>query len=93
MNRLDDLKRILIRHFSRPQTRDREMKRDFQLTRYFEWNDLTPQERISAKRFLLIPIVAYLLIGFLNQNLTLIIVILIVYFLYKKCERGGIQKK
>ena len=69
------------------------MKRIFQWRRYFEWNDLTIEEKLSAKRFLLIPVFAYLIINILNQNFTLIVILLIFYALYKKFEIGRIIKK
>jgi len=69
------------------------MKRVFQWRRYLEWSDLSPEEKLSAKRFLLIPVFAYLIIGIFNQNLTLIVLLLIGYVLYKKFEKGGIVKK
>ena len=69
------------------------MKRVFQWRRYLEWKDLTPEEKLSAKRFLLIPVFAYLIIGIFNQNFSLIILFLIGYVLYKKFERGRIEKK
>ena len=69
------------------------MKRVFQWERYLVWRDLTPKERLSAKRFLLIPVFAYLIIGIFNQNLPLIVLFLIGYVLYKKFEKRGIEKK
>ncbi len=69
------------------------MKRVFQWRRYLEWKDLTPEEKLSAKRFILLPVFAYLIIGMFNQNLYLIVLCLIGYVLYKKYEKGGIVKK
>ena len=93
MNRLDDLRSLLKDFFRRRESKGREMKRVFQWRRYLEWNDLTPEEKLSAKRFLLIPVFAYLIIGIFNQNFLLIVLFLIGYVLYKKFERGGIIKK
>ena len=93
MNLLNDLK-ILFKTFrNRRETRGREMKRIFQWRRYLEWNDLTIEEKLSAKRFLLIPILAYLIINIFNQNFTFIVLLLIFYVLYRKFEKGGIVKK
>ncbi len=69
------------------------MKRVFQWRRYLEWKDLTFEEKLSAKRFLLLPVFAYLIIGIFNQNLFLIVLLLIGYVLYKRWEKGGIFKK
>ena len=93
MNRLDELKALLNSFFNREEPNRREMKRVFQWRRYLEWKDLTPEEKLSAKRFLLIPLFAYLIIGIFNQNFALIVLLLIGYILYKRYEKGGIVKK
>ena len=93
MNRLEDLKVLFTSFFNKRENKGREMKRVFQWKRYLEWNDLSPEEKLSAKRFLLIPLFAYLIIGILNQNLFLIVLLLIGYVLYKKFDGGRIEKK
>ena len=93
MSSFDDLKILLNSLFNRKESTGREMKRVFQWRRYLEWRDLTPEEKLSAKRFLLIPVFAYLIIGIFNQNFSLIVLFLIGYVLYKKFEKGGIVKK
>ena len=93
MKRLNELKIFLNRFFKRRKSKGKEMKRVFQWRRYLEWRDLSPEEKLSAKRFLLIPVFAYLIIGIFNQNLSLIVLFLIGYVLYKKFEKGGIVKK
>ena len=93
MKILDDLRFLLYRYFKGQEQKRREMKRVFQWRRYLEWNDLSPEEKLSAKRFLLIPVFAYLIIGIINQNLFLIVLLLIGYVLYKKVEGGRIKKK
>ncbi len=93
MNHLEDLKFLVNSFFKRRKSKRREMKRVFQWKRYLEWNDLTYEEKLSAKRFLLLPIFAYLIIGVFNQNLLLIVLLLSGYVLYKKLEKGGIIKK
>ena len=93
MKRLDDLQVLLNSFFNRQKPKEREMKRIFQWRRYLAWNDLTLEEKLSAKRFLLIPLFAYLIIGIFNQNFSLIVLFLIGYVLYKKFEKGGIAKK
>ena len=92
MYRFDDLKILVNRFFNRRESTRKEMKRVFQWRRYLEWRDLTPEEKLSAKRFLLIPVFAYLIIGIFNQNFSLIVLFLIGYILYKKFEKGGIIK-
>ena len=93
MNRLDELRALFHSFFNRENPNGREMKRVFQWRRYFEWKDLTAEEKLSAKRFLLVPVFAYLIIGVFNQNFSLIVLFLIGYVLYKKFEKGGIVKK
>ncbi len=93
MKILDDLRLLFYRYFKEQEQKRRKLKRVFQWRRYLEWNDLSPEEKLSAKRFLLIPVFAYLIIGILNQNLFLIILLLIGYMLYKKFEGGKIEKK
>ena len=93
MNRLDELRVLLNSFFNREEPNKRAMKRVFQWRRYLDWKDLTPEERLSAKRFLLVPVFAYLIIGIFNQNFLLIVLFLIGYVLYKKFEKGGIVKK
>ena len=93
MNRLDDLNFLFKRFFNREKSNERKMKRVFQWRRYLEWKGLTREEKISAKRFLLVPVFAYLIIGIFNQNFLLIVLFLIGYVLYKKFEKGDIVKK
>ena len=93
MNRLDELKALLNSFFNREEPNRREMKRVFQWRRYLEWKNLPPEEKLSAKRFLLIPVFAYIIIGILNQNTPLIVLFLIGYVLYKKFENRDIEKK
>ena len=93
MNRLENLRFLFNRFFTKESPKRREMKRVFQWRRYLEWKDLTPEEKLSAKRFLLLPVFAYLIIVIFNQNFSLIVLLLIGYLLYKKFEKGGIVKK
>ena len=93
MNHLEDLKFLVNSFFKRRESKRREMKRVFQWKRYLEWKDLTSEEKLSAKRFLLLPVFAYLIIGIFNQNLFLIVLLLSGYVLYKRWEKEGIIKK
>ena len=93
MNLLEELKFLLDSFFKKRESKKREMKRVFQWRRYFEWKDLTPEEKLSAKRFFFLPVFAYLIIEIFNQNFFLIILFLIGYVLYKKLEKGGIVRK
>ena len=93
MNRLDELKALLNSFFNREESNRREMKRVFQWRRYLDWKNLTPEEKLSTKRFLFIPVFAYLIIEIFNKNFSLIVLFLIGYVIYKKFERGSIVKK
>ncbi len=93
MKNLDDLWVLLNSFFNRGSPKKREMKRVFQWRRYLEWNELTPEEKLSAKRFLLLPLFAYVIIRIFDQNFSLIVLLLIGYILYKKFEKGSIQKR
>tara|TARA_B100000965_G_scaffold386597_1_gene389004 strand:+ start:939 stop:1220 length:282 start_codon:yes stop_codon:yes gene_type:complete len=93
MNRLNSFKIFLNSLINERKSKGREMKRVFQWRRYLEWGDLTPKEKLSVKRFLLVPVLAYFVIGIFNQNFFLIVIFLIGYTLYKKFEKGGIVKK
>ncbi len=93
MNRIDDLKALINSFFNRGEPKEREMKRVFQWRRYLDWKNLTPEEKLSAKRFLLIPVFAYLIIEIFNKNFSLIVLFLIGYVIYKKFESGSIVKK
>ena len=93
MNRLDELRALFHSFLNKGTPKGREMKRVFQWRRYLDWKDLTAEEKLSAKRFLLVPVFAYLIIGVFNQNFSLIVLFLIGYVLYKKFENGGIVKK
>ena len=93
MNISNDLKIFLNRFLKAQAPKRRQMKRVFQWKRYLDWKDLTAEERLSVKRFLLVPVYAYLIVEVFNQNFSLIVLLLIGYVLYKKFERGGIQKK
>ncbi len=89
----NQIKYLLNKFFNRQEPNNRKMKRVFQWRRYLEWKELTLEEKLSAKRFLLIPVFVYLIIRVLNQNLFLILLLIICYMLYKKFESGGIEKK
>ena len=93
MKRLDDLRLFFNMFFNGGKSNRRKMKRIFQWKRYLEWRDLTPEEKLSAKRFLFLPVFAYLIIGIFNQNFLLIVLFLIGYVLYKKLEKEGIVRK
>ena len=93
MYSLDDLRVLFKSFFNREKTKSRELKRIFQWRRYLEWKDLAPEEKLVAKRFFLVPVFAYIIIGILNQYFSLILIFLIGYILYKKFEKENIVRK
>ena len=92
MNLIDALKELVNTFNQKERYKDREIKRVFQWRRYLEWRDLSPQEKISAKRILFVPIFAYILLSFFNQNLLAIIILISGYVVYKKIEKGKLSK-
>ena len=92
MNLIDILKDLVNTINQKEKYQARDMKRVLQWRRYLEWKGLSPKERISAKRILFIPIFAYLLLSFFNQNFLTIIILVSGYFLYKKYEKGSLTK-
>ena len=93
MNLLNDLKSLFNVFRNKKKRNGRTMKRVFQWRRYIEWKDLSYEEKLAAKRLLLVPIFAFLIIDVLNQNFFLIVLFLIGYVIYKKFEKGNILKK
>ena len=79
--------------YEHKNNKGREMKRIFQWRRYLEWKDLTAQEKLTAKRILLIPVLAFLVLAMIRAYTPIIITGLIVWFLYRKFEKGGLMKK
>ncbi|WP_269623447.1 hypothetical protein [Prochlorococcus marinus] len=93
MNAIDDaLKRLFNSFKNKGGYKGREMKRVFQLRRYIEWKGLTKEEKLFAKRLFFMPIVAYFVFVFINQNSLALIVLICIYFAYKKFEKGTLTK-
>ncbi len=86
------LKKLLKQHSKKVRYKDRKMKRIFQWRRYIEWKDLTNDEKLGVKRLVLLPIVAYFVIYFINQYFFPIVFLLFLYFAYKKLEKGNLTK-
>ena len=93
MTFLDSIKIFIDAVLNKNDSSPKKMRRVFQWRRFLEWNNLEPEEKLLAKRLLMLPIFAYLIIGIFNQNFFLIVLFLIGYVLYKKFEKGGIMKK
>tara|TARA_Y100001968_G_C18912640_1_gene505967 strand:+ start:177 stop:383 length:207 start_codon:yes stop_codon:yes gene_type:complete len=68
------------------------MKRVFQWKRYLDWKNLSLEEKLTIKRFLLLPIVAYFFLGFIYQNAFAFIFLIGGYLVYKKFEKGKLKK-
>ncbi|KGG14929.1 MULTISPECIES: hypothetical protein [unclassified Prochlorococcus] len=92
MNPIDAIKELLKTFGKKRNYKDRSMKRVFQWKRYLEWDSLTHQERLSAKRLLLMPLAAYLVFTFINQYAFALIFIIFLYLAYKKFEKGKLTK-
>ena len=68
------------------------MKRVFQWERYLEWKSLSSQEKLAAKRFLFLPLLAYLIIMFIDRYAFAIAIFFVGYLAYKKFEKGKLKK-
>tara|TARA_Y100001968_G_C19249965_1_gene663892 strand:- start:125 stop:406 length:282 start_codon:yes stop_codon:yes gene_type:complete len=93
MDQLKNLKVLVASFFKWREPKEKKMIRVFQWRRYLEWSELSPEEKLSTKRFLLIPFFAFFIIEIFNQNLLLIVLLLFIYVLYKKFEKERIIKK
>ena len=92
MNPIDFFKELLNIFSTSRKYKDRKMKRVFQLRRYLEWKDLTPEEKLSAKRILFVPIAAYFVFIFINQYSLTFVYLICLYLAYKKFEKGKLTK-
>ena len=92
MHLIATLKELFNTINQQEKSKNREMKRVFQWRRYLEWKYLSPQEKISAKRILFVPIFAYLILLIFNENFIEIIILISGYLLYKKLEKGNLKK-
>tara|TARA_Y100001968_G_scaffold225445_1_gene208276 strand:+ start:327 stop:602 length:276 start_codon:yes stop_codon:yes gene_type:complete len=79
--------------YGRKSNQGRKMKRVFQWRRYIEWKNLSDQEKLTAKRILLIPVLAFPILVMIRVYTPIIITGLLVWFLYRKFEKGGLRKK
>ncbi len=92
-NSINDLKKWLINILpNKSDYKEREMKRVFQWRRYLEWNDLTTQEKLTAKRIILIPIIALPLLAIIRAYTPLIVIGLMVWLFYRYFEKGKLMK-
>ena len=92
MNPIYLLKKLLNTYRKKAKYEDREMKRVFQLRRYLEWEGLTKHEKLAAKRLFFVPIAAYFVFTFINRHVFTLIFLIILFFLYKKFEKGELMK-
>ncbi len=92
MNNFEKIKNFFTDFGKSREDEPRKMKRVFQVRRYIEWKDLSPNEKLTCKRLLLVPVFAYFLIVFINNNSLLIAFLVCGYFLYRKYEKGKITK-
>ena len=68
------------------------MKRVFQWERYLDWKSLSTQEKLAAKRFLFLPLLAYLIITFIERYAFAITIFFVGYLAYKKFDKGKLKK-
>ena len=92
MNSIDLLKELLNRFNKKAKYKDREMKRVFQWRRYLEWEALSNNEKLAAKRLFCIPIAAYFVFVFINRHVVTLVFLIGLFFVYKKLEKGKLLK-
>ncbi len=92
MNLIETLKELMYALHQQRKYKDRQMKRIFQWRRYLEWKNLTQEEKLSAKRLLLVPVAAYLVFAFLKEYAVTLAFFICLYLLYKKFEKGKLSK-
>tara|TARA_Y100001968_G_scaffold324181_1_gene363026 strand:- start:113 stop:319 length:207 start_codon:yes stop_codon:yes gene_type:complete len=68
------------------------MKRVFQWRRYLDWKNLSSQEKVSVKRLLFVPVVAYFVIAFIHHYAFSLIFLIGGFLAYKKFEKGQLKK-
>ena len=80
MKFIDFLKEIIDKyHISDGKNKNRKMRRVFQWSRFLEWKDLTNEEKLSAKRLILVPIAAYFIFIFISQYMLTLIFLICIY--------------
>ena len=92
MNPIDLLKDLLNTFSKKAKYKDREMKRVFQWRRYLEWEGLSKHEKLAAKRLFFVPIAAYFVYVFINRDFITLLFLIGLFFVYKKLEKGKLQK-
>ena len=92
MNMEDFVKWLRKNFFMNKAYNERKMKRVFQWERYLEWKNLTADERLNARRIILIPIIAFPLLQIIKFYTPLILTALLIWLLYRHFEKGNITK-
>ena len=87
-NSVDAFTKWLFGHLDNKRGANKsEMKRVFQWERYLDWKSLTDQEKLNAKRILLVPIIAIPLLTIIRIYKPIIITGLIIWLLYRWFEK------
>ncbi len=92
MKPIDLLKQLLNTFSKKAEYKDRKMKRVFQWRRYLEWEILTKDEKLAVKRLFFVPIAAYFVFAFINRYIFAIALLIVLFVLYKKFEKGKLMK-
>ena len=93
MNLIQDLERWLTDTFTKQEKyKARKMKRIFQWRRYLDWQNLSAKEKLTTKRLLFIPIIAFFIISFIQEYAFTIIFLICGYLAYKKFEKKNLTK-
>ena len=93
MNSIDDFRKWFLNLLENEGVyKRRKMRRVFQWKRYLDWQNLSQEERLGAKRFLCIPLIAYIILLFIKQYAVTTLFLISIYLIYKKFEKGKLMK-
>ena len=76
----------------RKNNKARKLKKIFQLEDYFNWKEMSVQQKINLKRACLFPLLALIVYNFLSNFTYAILIILSFYFIIRLKNKGKISK-
>ena len=76
----------------RKNNKARKLKKIFQLEDYFNWKEMSVQQKINLKRACLFPILVYVVYNFLTEYTYAILIILLIYLLVRFKNKNKISR-
>ena len=70
----------------------RKMKKIFQLEEYFNWSEMSKEQKLNFKRACLFPFLVYIVYVFLNQYSLAILLLVGLYFLNRFKNRNKLGR-